>query len=150
MSTAILGHTFGVLPRRKKFDNLQDSDLERLSEQLDVTREEPKQLSVEAKSAEEVKAEAKAAKARIQETIDKFGEVIKAGEQMKILLKKKLENRTVRVDPNKNPAVRDAIRRVFGINSDTITYDMFEKALEIRSKLSKEGRASYVTYDTGT
>lgn len=148
MTNAILGHTFGVLPRRKRFDQLQDSDLKKLSESLGVIREEPGQLPFTKEIAGEQKEEAEVAKARIQENINKFKEIITACEQMKVLLKKKLENRTVKVDSVKNPAVRNAIRRTFGIDSDTITYAMFEKALEIRSELSKEGRASYVTNDT--
>lgn len=148
MANAILGHSFGVLPRRKRFDNLQSTDTQKLGESLGIIREEPKQISVRPEAERKEKEQEQAAKVRIQETIDKFKEILKAGEQMKILLRKKLGNRTIRVNAAENPAVRDAIRRVFGIDSDIITYDMFEKALETRSELSKEGRSLYVTYDT--
>ncbi len=140
-----LGHEFTVPSITKLVGGSTDFNL--FSENLNVLREEPEQLLVEPISrepAEEVPSEQQ----RTEDMVIKLQEFILAAAQMQQVLGEKLKKRRITVDPKFNPAARDAIRRLFGEDSSTITYDMYKQALEWRSKLLEEGRND--TYGTGS
>jgi hypothetical protein len=140
-----LGHQFTIPSPARTSRAVQDEDLSKLVEDLTVLREEPEQIEVEPVSrepAEEVPTEQQ----RIEQTIVELQEWLVAAAQMQKVLGEKLKDRRVTVDPKLNPGVRDAIRRLFGVDSNTITYDMYKQALEMRTKLLEEGREE--TYGT--
>jgi hypothetical protein len=144
---APLGHQFTVPPRTRTIDLIPENDLAKLSEELGVLREEPEQLQVEPVlrgPAEEQPTEQQ----RIEDAVNNLQEWLVAAAQMQKVLGEKLKNRRITIDPKRNPAVRDAIRRLFGEDSSTITYDMYKQALEWRSKLLEEGRNN--TYGTSS
>jgi hypothetical protein len=139
--SSVLGHQFTVPLIGRIIDTIPDDDLAKLSEGLSVLREEPEQLPQEPISrepAEEVPTEQQ----RIENRVNELQEWLIAAAQMQKVLGEKLKDRRVTVDPKVNPAPRDAIRRLFGEDSSTITYEMYKKALEWRSKLLEEGRDS--------
>ena len=139
MAIDTLGHQFSVPPRPKVANRLSRGDASKLVEGLGVAREEPEQLKVSPIDIGESVEEA-TDQQRIEDSIQKLQEWMVAAEQMQLVLGDRLKDRHIRIDSKKNPAVRDAIRRLFGVDSDTITYDMFKKALKWRSELLKEGR----------
>jgi len=134
----LVGHTFSVPPAPSIIGRLPEEDRERLYEEELPEPQEERQIFVE--QAEQQEEVAISAKQQLEDTIQNLKDFIGAAEEMQMVLADKLKNRRVRVDPRKNPAVREAIRRLFGVDSDTITYDMFKQALELRSKIAEEGR----------
>jgi len=146
--TSGLGYRFNVPPPRRTASGVSANDRQRFAENLAVERDEPSQLLVVPEPRETAEAdEITTKKEQLSAAIAKFEDFLGAAEQMQKLLGEKLKNRQVRIDPKKNPALREAIRRVFGIDSDTVTYDMFKQALEMRSKMVQEGRE--VSFGTG-
>jgi hypothetical protein len=134
-----VGHSFRVAIPLPPITPVTDADADKLAESLEVTRKEPDQLDVpvviEPEEEEEVAPED-----RLRETKEKFEKWIKAAEQMQTVLGEKLKNRKVKVPVSKDLSVRDAIARLFGVDSDTVTYDMFKYCLELRSKILEEQR----------
>lgn len=144
-----LGHEFTVPPSDSvvKTQIVRQQDLNDLIEDLAVNREEPEQLRmapISLGSSEEVPTQQQ----QTTEAVENLQEWLIAAAQMQIVLGEKLKNRQVKVNPKINPGVKDAIARLFGIDSSTVTYDMYKKALEWRSQLLKEGRNN--TYGTGS
>ena len=136
--SSILGHQFYVLGGQIQSSELDQPDKDLLGNDLFIDREEPDQIT-SVVSPEDVLPEV-TEQQRVEKAIEKFDEWLIAADKMAQVLGNKLDNRQVKVDATKNPAVRAAIRRLFGVDSDTITYDMFKKALELRSDLEKQGR----------
>jgi hypothetical protein len=147
VTTDVVGHYFTVLPRIRMSEEVQQQDLDKFTEDLAIEREEPEQLKVvpvsDAQASEKVTEQA-----MVEDAITNLQEWLVAAAQMQTILGEKLKDRRVTVDPKRNPAVRDAIRRLFGEDSNTITYDMYKKALEWRSEVLKEGRNE--TYGAGS
>ena len=141
------GHQFTVPPSTSivKAQIVKQQDLNDLTGDLAVLREEPEQLKVEPVSRKSSE-EAPTNQQRTEDAISSLKEWLLAAAQMQIVLGEKLKNRRVTVSASLNPSVRDAIGRLFNIDSTTVTYDMYKKALEWRSQLLKEGRNT--TYGT--
>lgn len=112
---------------------LSDEDLEKLREDLFVDREEPAQLEPDLPLLP--KEEELAVEMKIEKYKTQFEDWIKAAEQTKAILANKLKAREVKIDPRKDIAVRDAIRRVFNKDTNVITHEMFQQCLEMRSRL---------------
>ncbi len=145
--TGAQGHKFTIPPliTVAKTQIVRQQDLNDLTEDLAVNREEPEQLRVDPisrKSSEEVPTQQQ----RTEDAVNNLEEWLVAAAQMQMVLGEKLKNRRVTVDAKINPAVKDALGRLFGVDSSTVTYDMYKKALEWRSQLLKEGRNN--TYGT--
>jgi len=136
--------------KRRIAGKINSADKELLSQHLTAEREKPETISRPRETKKEEPDKEVSPKERIDESKKKYENWIKAAEQMKVILADKLQNRKVKVDPAKDPSIRDAIRRVFGVDSDTITYEMFQKALEIRSDIiSQERSKKYGTDNAG-
>lgn len=135
-----LAHVFQVGESKQLGSALSSSDKELLAADLSVTFEEPEQEFIPLMKSQVAVTDELTEKKRIEEAIGRFKNVISAGEKMQELLGKKLQSRTVTVDPRKDPTVRMAIRRMFGIDESTITYEMFKEALRLRSELILQGR----------
>lgn len=143
-TTGSCGHRFTV-PSRPVLINDISTERETLLANTTVQYVEPAQVrTVIEPQVTELSTEI-SEKQRIEIAIENFQQFIKAAEEMQKVVGERLKNRTVRVDPKTNPDVREAIRRLFGINSDEITYDMFKKCLELRSALLAAGRKKYGT-----
>lgn len=133
--------------RTKLIDN---NDLQVLNEDLSLDWQEPEQMKVPVNQRDIILQQEQSNKARLDEAIKNFEELIKAIQYMQdIAIKAKLQDRTVRVPAKKNPTVRDAIRRMFGIDSEIVTYDMFKKCLELRSQLNDEQRRQTYGFSDG-
>jgi len=137
-----LGHAFrvGGSPA-SPVGGLGSGDRGRLGERLDIVREEPPQVDVRTAATETAPVEP-VTKTDVSEMVGKFKQFIVAAEAMKNLLFQRLAARTVTVDPKVDPGVRTAIRRLFGVNSSTITTDMFKEALKLRAELTAAGRVT--------
>ena len=144
---SVLGHKFTIPSITSLRQEIPQQDQLKLTEGLAITREEPEQLLVEPVSRGAVE-EKPTEQQRAEKSIGDMEEWLIAAAQMQKVLGEKLKNRTVTVDPKRNPAVREAIRRLFGEDSGTITYEMYKKALEWRTQLIEEGRNE--TYGTGS
>jgi hypothetical protein len=145
--TSTLGHTFSIPSPARLTQTVQPQDLDKLAEDLTVEREEPEQLLIEPISSEPTE-EQPTEQQRIESSINELQEWLIAAAQMQKVMSEKLKDRRVTVDPRRNPEIRHAIRRLFGVDSSTITYEMYKQALEWRSKLLEEGRNN--TYGTGS
>jgi len=143
MSSKTIGIKVPVLQeQQEKVKKLEGTDLDILNEDLDLKWQEPEQITVPMVKKEQNTTEPPIdPKVRIEQKIKDFEEYIKAADYMQdVVLKERLKNRVVRVPTKKDPSIREAIRRLFGVDSDQITYDMFKKCLEIRSQLAAEQR----------
>lgn len=134
-----VGHKFRVHLSSTKRSGLSDTDRGLLGKSLAIERVEPEQIEVVVEGKDDLK-EVVSEQERLQNAIQNFQNVLQAAQEMQKLLAHKLKDYTVRVDPNKDPSVRDAIRRTFGKDSDTVTHDMFRQCLEWRSQMIKEQR----------
>lgn len=138
MTISNIGHQFIVPTPTNTIKFLKKGDLDKLNEEVSIEYDEPEQLEVAPVVGKQESQQTE--QQRVETAINNMKEWILAAEEMQKVLGEKLKNRRVRVDPRTNPAVRDAIRRVFGIDSDTITYEMFKHALKLRSDMLQEGR----------
>lgn len=127
----------------KPIEDLSGADILKLQENLEVVRDKPEQLKVvpdptlvQAKSADQEDGSVQ----QIDDLIKRFQNFIAAAEETQDMLGARLKDHTVTVDPRLTPQVRDAIRRLFGINSTTITYEMFRQVLRWRSEMLTQGR----------
>jgi hypothetical protein len=141
-----LGHEFAIPTPSKLIQTVQKNDQDKFVEDLAIEREEPEQIEMIPVAIEPI--ELPTEKQRIDGAIEDLKEYLVAAEEMQRVLGEKLKNRRVTVDPKQNPAVRDAIRRLFGEDSNTITYNMYKEALRLRSELLTEGRNN--TYGTSS
>ena len=127
----------------KPIEDLPGSDLAKLQENLDVVREKPEQLIV-APDVSDAQIKPPLTEnlnqQKINALITRFQNFIGAAEELQDILGEQLKDYTVTVDPRLDPSVRDAIRRLFGQNSSTITYEMFRQVLRWRSQMLAEGR----------
>jgi hypothetical protein len=135
-----LAHVFQVGDSKRLGTRLSLTDQELLSADLSVAYEEPEQEYVPPAKSQASVTDATTEKKRVEEAIQKFQNVLKAGEKLQELLGQRLQTYTVTVDPRSDPSVRTAIRRLFGVDSSTITYEMFKEALRLRSELIIQGR----------
>lgn len=149
MTDSNIGHKFQINTQSDKSKKLKTEDLVKLNENTTVIREEPKQKDI-VREKSESQAEEQDGQERIRQTIEKFQNFLQAADDMKELLGEKLKDYTVTVPVNEAPEVRDAIRRLFGQNSNTITYEMFERCLQWRSEvINKQRRETYKQSDKG-
>jgi len=135
---AVIGSSFDVMPPFVTIKQLSPRTVSKITESLTVEREEPEQLWSNLESSEQ--AFFVEEKERISLAIQKFKDFLDAAEQIKEVLEVRLQHRKVIVDPTKRPDVIESIRRLFGKNTNVITYEMFKEALELRSKLITERR----------
>jgi hypothetical protein len=54
------------------------------------------------------------------------------------IVKSNVSLTTVTMDTRKDKNLRTAIKRVFGIKTDVVTFEMYKQALELRNRASKE------------
>jgi hypothetical protein len=129
-----------------KAHDVSDSDKKKLFESLNVERSEPEQIEVPKESDASRDSQIKDSNIkRLQQGKQNMEKWMTAAKAMQKVLAIKLKDRVIRVDPAINPSLREAIRNTFGINSDTVTYEMFQQALELRSAAAREGRKSYAS-----
>ena len=140
-TSSSLGYQFSTYPPSPVFDVLSYKDTEVLADTVTVNPDvlEPTDNLVISTPKVSTVPET-TGKQRITDTIDKLNNFLAAAKEMQVVLDGKLQDYVVKVDVNKNPHVRDAIRRLFGIDSNVITYDMFKKVLEMRSQYLQEQR----------
>ena len=139
--SSVLGYQFSTYPSSPVFDVLSYKDTEVLTDTVTVNPDilEPTDNLVISTPKVSTAPET-TEKQRITDTVEKLNNFLAAAKEMQVVLDEKLQDYVVKVDVNKNPHVRDAIRRLFGVDSNVITYDMFKKALEMRSQYLKEQR----------
>jgi hypothetical protein len=149
-SPNILGHRFSIRPSLRVVEDIENKDF--LSQDLVVTRDEPAQIldSIVLPPQPVESREQIDEKQRIEVAVKNFEQFVKAAEEMQLVLGEKLKQRVIKINPNINPDAREAIRRLFGVNSDEITYDMFKKCLAWRSELLAAGRKKYGTGNGST
>lgn len=133
-----LTHRFRVQLPVRPTTAVKDTDRDKLGENLTVQRTEPDQLEVPVVVKHEI--EEIVPEDRLRETKEKFEKWVDAAQQMQSIIGEKLKDRKVQIPVSKDLAVRDAIARLFGVESDTVTYDMFKYCLELRSKILEDQR----------
>lgn len=70
--------------------------------------------------------------------LDQYNSIIEATNDMIGLVDLKCNEFSVKFDPKQEVEVANAIRKAFGITTDTITYDMYIQALEELNALAGE------------
>lgn len=134
MATSSLTQQFKVWVYVGRKRGLSDEDLDKLHESLSIDREEPAQLKPDLPSLPEPELE-ESVEMKIERYKTQFEDWIKAAEQMKLVLAEKMKDRVVKIDPRKDIAVRDAIRRLFNKDTNVITHEMFRYCLDAKSRL---------------
>lgn len=74
----------------------------------------------------------------IGEISEAYGEVISSANLLLERLKERLKDLTLKIDPNENPALADAIGSVFQNENSKITYAMYLAALRLDKDISIE------------
>ena len=70
--------------------------------------------------------------------LEQYDSILEATEDMIGLVDLKCDKFNVKFDPKQETQVASAIRKAFGINTDTITYNMYIQALEELNGLAGE------------
>lgn len=127
------------MAQQPRTDLLDDASKAILGETLTVPQVQPPQIAAPHSTLPAEVPPVTSNKEWINEMVGKLDTLVAAAEALKSVLGKKIEARRVQVLSSTNPAVRNAIRRLFALDSDTVTYEMFKQALAWRSELTKEG-----------
>lgn len=133
MADHILHKFYVSKSRSRKISSSIDSTP--INNQIIIQRDEPESVSQPFAPPKEPVFDDVAGKQRIQDAIKKLQDYLVAAEQMKTLLGDRIKNRTVPINDQEDLPLKQAIARIFGIDADKITFDMFKKCLEIRSQL---------------
>lgn len=67
--------------------------------------------------------------------IRQYDSIIDATDNMTKILDSKSQGYTFTFDPKKNPALASAIRKVFGIDANEITYEMYKEVIDEQTEL---------------
>jgi len=127
-------HKFYVSKSRSR-KTLNTIDSSPINTQIVIQRDEPESVSQPFVPPKEPAFDDIAGKQRIQDAIKKLQDYLAAAEQMKTLLGDRIKNRVVPLNAQEDLPIKQAIARIFGVDSDKITFEMFKKCLEIRSQL---------------
>jgi hypothetical protein len=66
--------------------------------------------------------------------------MITLADEVDTLIKQRSKDVQIQFDADIDITLRDSIRRVFGLDTNIVTYDMYKKCLELREQLATEDR----------
>lgn len=121
---------------------LDKESREILESKLKKNREEPKSESVKGNpiTPDSARLDIDAKNVELDKMIDQYNDIISLAEEVEILIEQRAKDVEVKFDADIDITLRDSIRRVFGIDTNIVTYDMYKKSLELREQLAEEDR----------
>jgi hypothetical protein len=113
-----------------------------LESKLQKNREEPLSKGVKGNpiTSDSARIDIEAKNAELDKMIDQYDTIISLAEEVEKIVEQRGENVQVKFDADENITLRDSIRRVFGIDTDIVTYEMYKTCLELREQLAEEDR----------
>lgn len=74
----------------------------------------------------------------IQHYINQYTKIVDASDKVAKIIDDRCKGYTYKFDPNKMPALAQAVRKVFGINTNEITYEMYKQVLDEQVSLNEK------------
>lgn len=113
-----------------------------LESRIEKFREEPISENLRGKPTIESDLDIEGRAEALNNTIDQYNNIIALAEEVETLVEDRAKSVEIKFDPDEDISLRDSIRRVFGIDTDIVTYDMYKQCLELREQLAEEDRQS--------
>ena len=112
-----------------------------LEEKLERKRDKPLSQGVnKGITPESSRIDIEAKSTRVEKVINQYNNIITLADEIAAIIEKRSKDVEVSFNPDENITLRDSIRRVFGIDTDIVTYKMYKKCLELREQLAEEDR----------
>ena len=112
--------------------DISKKDKKILSEHSDIAYDSPDVIEVEPK----LKEEEKEVVATVDHYVEKYKSIIAVTEKMITVIDDKCSGYTYKFDSTERPDLASAVRKVFGITTSEITYDMYKQILEEQANLN--------------
>jgi hypothetical protein len=121
---------------------LERDDREVLEAKLKKYREDPDSTLVadnlNKDETKEPDIESQASK--VQTLIDEYGNIVTLADEIATIIETRAKDVKVTFNPDQDITLRDSIRRVFGLDTDVVTYAMYKECLQLKEELAKEDR----------
>ncbi len=106
-----------------------------LSEHSDIAYDSPDVIEGSPKLREE---EIKEVAGNVQFYLKQYESILDATEKMTTIIDNKCSGYTLVYDPIERPDLASAVKRVFGVDTNKITYEMYKEVIEEQIKLNNE------------
>ena len=119
-------------------NNLKDvskKDRRILSEHSDIAYDSPDVIKVDPKLKEK---EEKEVAGNVSLYLDKYKSIIDVTKKVITVIDNKCSGYTYKFDPVERPDLESAIRKVFGVTTSEITYEMYKQVIEEQIKSNSE------------
>jgi hypothetical protein len=77
---------------------------------------------------------------KVQTLIDEYGNIVTLADEIATIIETRAKDVKVTFNPDQDITLRDSIRRVFGLDTDVVTYAMYKECLQLKEELAKEDR----------
>jgi hypothetical protein len=113
-----------------------------LESQLQKYREEPQSIGIKnnISTPDSARLDVDAKRTELNTLIDQYNSMITLADEVDTLIKQRSKDVQIQFDADIDITLRDSIRRVFGLDTNIVTYDMYKKCLELREQLATEDR----------
>lgn len=115
--------------------DISKKDKKALSAFNDVHYDSPDSVEVDPSLKKE---EEKEVSGNVEHYVAQYDNILEATDKLTKVIDLKCEGFTVTFDPDKDPGVASAIRKVFGIDAKEITYDMYKQVMDEQTELYQE------------
>lgn len=112
--------------------DISKKDRKILSEHSDIAYDSPNVIEAESK----LKEEEKEVVATADHYAEQYKSIIAVTEKMITVIDDKCSGYTYKFDPIERPDIASAVRKVFGITTSEITYDMYKQVIEEQIKVN--------------
>ena len=116
--------------------DISKKDRKILSTSDDITYVAPE--AADADTMYEVASEKAEEESNIGHYLAQYKKIVETSDQVAEILDERSKGYTFKFDPIKMPALAQAIRKVFGKDTNEITYDMYKQVLEEQIALSEK------------
>ena len=115
--------------------DISKKDKKALSAFNDVHYDSPDSVEIDLSLKAE---EEKEIPGNVEHYVAQYDNIIEATDKLTKVLDLKCEAFTVTFDPDKEPGVASAVKKIFGININEITYDMYKQVMDEQTELYQE------------
>lgn len=115
--------------------DISKKDRKILSEYSDIAYDSPDVIEGSPKLREE---EIKEVAGNVQFYLKQYESILDATEKMTTIIDDRCSGYTFVYDPIEKPSIASAVKRVFGLDTNEITYEMYREVIEEQIKLNNE------------
>lgn len=121
---------------------LDKESREILEAQLQKYREEPASVGVKSgvKSSDDSRIDIDSRAERVDKIISQYENIATLAQEIGKIIELRSKDVKVSFKPEEDITLRDSIRRIFGLDTNIVTYGMYKKCLELKEQLAEEDR----------